>query len=110
MPANHEVTISDLYTLMMVVRDDVTKMTSSTESVRRDIDDHETRIRVLDREVKDSEARHRMNKEKIDTLTKDILESETHIEELKRRIYQYSGAAAVAGVLATPLINSIIGK
>lgn len=110
MPTNHEVTISDLYSLMMVVRDDVTKINASTESVRKDIDDHESRIRDLDRQVKDSVARHQLNRADIERANTTISEQATSIDDLKKRIYQYAGAAAVIGVVATPVVNSFLGK
>lgn len=117
MTTNHEVTISDLYSLMMIVKDDVTKMSSNSEALSDKIVDHEARIRELDRSSTDAIARHQLNSNSINSLKEDLKTSKqeskdlsVQLEDVKKKVYQYAGAAAILGAISAPIINSVIGK
>ena len=48
---NAEITLKEVYDILVDVRDDVTTIKKELENTSKDVDDHESRIRALERTI-----------------------------------------------------------
>lgn len=92
---SHEVSLGDVYNLVMEVRDDVTEIKVTLNGVQDMSRDHEARLRDVET--------HKAPNEDINKLAEAL-------EDLKKKVYMFSGGAVVVSTLIGPVISRFLGK
>lgn len=93
--STHEITTGDVFNLVQEVRDSVIKIEQQVGSMVAITNDHEERLRKV---------------EELRAVGVTVENQGAALEDLKRKVYQFSGAATVLGALSGTVINKIIGS
>lgn len=93
--STHEITTGDVFNLVQEVRDSVIKIEQQVGSMVAITNDHEERLRKV---------------EELRAVGDTVKHQGDALEDLKRKVYQFSGAATVLGALSGTVISKIIGS
>lgn len=92
---NHEVSLGDVYTLVTEIKTDVIAIQAKLDNVRDTSRDHESRLREVE-------------SQKAPSL--EVAKLSVALEDLKRKVYMFSGGAVVISAIVGPVINTYLGK
>ena len=92
---NHEVTLGDVFSLVTEVKNEVTSIKATLDTVKDASKDHEVRIRNVERDK---------------STNTDLSQVKASVGEIKKKLYAMSGGAVVISIIANPFINQLLGK
>lgn len=92
---NHEVTLGDVFSLVTEVKNEVTSIKATLDTVKDASKDHEVRIRNVERDK---------------STNTDLSQVKASVDEIKKKLYAMSGGAVVISIIANPFINQLLGK